>query len=104
MIKFPVQTITAGSNTIFGESSLVDELKREDIRNYSIFTVEVKSATSAGVATVSFDLGNGYNTSYTQNAGSKPVSYFFPGTEAVKVAIATEDSTVLVTASCTEYV
>lgn len=92
---FSSQTVAAAGNVVFGLLATVEALQYPDLKKMNIHTVDLTGATNAGVATITFNSGNGYVEPQTQNAGTKK-SYFAPNSSSLKVEIATEETDVIV--------
>jgi hypothetical protein len=96
MYHFDTVTIAAAANKTFGAGATDNELKFDGMKNYSMLNIGLDSATDTGVATITFNMGNGSIQTETQNAGTMQ-AYLIPGCVSFNIAIATENTTVRAT-------
>jgi hypothetical protein len=98
-LKFKTRLITAASSVVYGQQGLAtdNESTNKRLEQMSVHKVDLTSS-GAGVATISFDSGNGPNGAETQNAGTV-ASYYVPSVIAITVAISTADTNVILESS-----
>lgn len=98
-VKFKSREVAIAGNVVYGiQGKATDNAStNKRLEQMNVHKVDLTSA-GAGVATISFDSGQGPNGPETQNAGTV-VSYYVPSCIAITVAIATAITNVVLESS-----